>query len=1289
MIGLLRWLIPVISMILLIIPYKIIKKLNLKEREQRWKQLRFVYTSLMFGAVACTWAGTLSTALDKLLRREKIRELLDQLISSAIFEYALALFAAILSNAVLLIVFCVIKKLDKIGMKKRTLPADWNELIENKTPFPRYLYWALLNLIYGLDDKRFLLRKDLVKVKHTLKYFVKIITVLYLLAVAVLEIPLLYSATWIPFDLIQKVLNATYLWPAVSLIIICECFYYLDGKEEFEKDDRFKKEHAKKSVSADYSELEDKYKNIFKGRYIATLTPEDYSHKPRTGETSNSHPVVEGIKKGLRGQFEINHDYIKHIEKILDGKNVIIDASVYSEFGEYLFRYLNIVLAGGETVLIICPDEPEMKELRKHTEERLRSINSYHHLWEIGEYHTNYGVSAYDGDILFATPQITANDVALSKHFSDALSTVIISNAAESMARDNLQLSILSFKLAGMKNKKDAAVQYICLSESIPLGIRKSLAEVLQLPEHLTAGDTYRVYDNTKIMLWRYEDPNAPIAQDKLFPGRSPRYLGLSLPLACVALENGVDMVSVFSHAGTPHKQMLENINTIKHYLNSFFKSASVDFDTQIVFNRYNRENKYARFAVIDDDSFNLPMVIYNSARLGGKDTTMIHIVSKAYMLRDFFFANAETYLNSESHINMFIPGATDTSKLAVFRLLYEMHNNGLPEDDIIERVEELRPPGNSIKNAESPIRAALAYCMEKVSGNDAGDAIYRHFSFHKRTRFNAKIGDFSSYYLVRYAGNNAIGDLTDESSLATAVIGGKPFAMNFRSDDIYQRYLSGQHIVYDGRAYQIHSILNGQIQLKDSRDDCKLPAGYTQIRHYFVDNTVSRRDTVQGRKYDVTWDNMLEGFTVQLFQAPVEVQTLGYYVHSMTGDAFNHLLPVPIDGEPDMELREQAARKYPAANILDFKLQCKIGTDTDKVAFLMSVMMNEFCKTWFPYFKDCIAVCPVLRDPDAINNDELGKSIAKLYPQMSLAQKLEDAESVIELYIIEDSKTDLGIVQSLIDNWQEMFERIFDNLREYLNWQQTYDDKGDDNIHNKYLYFGKDGEPDCFDFKTLTKMLNEIGGERRADTADTDESRVSCKGECSFCGESIRSVQTNALADGRIMCARCAGLIVTDDSKLKELYADAVNYLSSEFGIVIPSDIKIRFATAESIRLQTRTGDQRTVLGFADPNNRELWVESDSPATNLSDALIHELTHFWQFDNIICEDMDYIEGQASYLEVQYLRKLGQENWANYVEAQLEQREDNYGIGYCKLKRELTERGDQNSFTYMKELFGN
>ena len=70
--------------------------------------------------------------------------------------------------------------------------------------------------------------------------------------------------------------------------------------------------------------------------------------------------------------------------------------------------------------------------------------------------------------------------------------------------------------------------------------------------------------------------------------------------------------------------------------------------------------------------------------------------------------------------------------------------------------------------------------------------------------------------------------------------------------------------------------------------------------------------------------------------------------------------------------------------------------------------------------------------------------------------------------------------MKGFVDNWQELFTQMFESIHEYLNWQQSFKEQGGVNITNRYLYFGKDSEPDCFDFKTLTKMSNELQSGRR-----------------------------------------------------------------------------------------------------------------------------------------------------------------------------------------------------------------
>lgn len=242
-----------------------------------------------------------------------------------------------------------------------------------------------------------------------------------------------------------------------------------------------------------------------------------------------------------------------------------------------------------------------------------------------------------------------------------------------------------------------------------------------------------------------------------------------------------------------------------------------------------------------------------------------------------------------------------------------------------------------------------------------------------------------------------------------------------------------------------------------------------------------------------------------------------------------------------------------------------------------------------------------------------------------------------------------------------------------------------------KYLYFGAEEMPSCFDADTLTAVCSEFETTKRRGPIKVE--RVTSKGQCSYCHRALFNVEYTEIKDNagkhnRKLCSKCAKLIVSDENELKKLYKKVRKYLCGTFAIELPDDITVRFATAEKIRKRLKTGDQRVVVGFADTKTRELWVEADAPAPNVQDVLAHELTHMWQFDHIKMPDLEYVEGHASYVEVQYMRRENRKAFAEWQEESLNSRDDEYGQGFRRLKAELEARGDYNSFSYMLELFG-
>lgn len=1287
----LKYFIPLIAVAILVIPYLAIKKINLKNRF-RYKQIRFIPISLLYSIVCILLVNYLKNIFANILNIGIVNDFVGLIAPTGKLSYVITIFLALLINSGLLFAFVIIKGIAKIGMKRIQLPEEFSKLEGLK----KY-YWLFINWFYSIDDKSCYIRNNFIKIKHTIKYFIRILNITYLFLTVIIQIPIFWSGDWIPYDFMQRFVSVMYVWPVLSILILSEIYYFLDGREKHDSTGKIAYEKTEEEIEADYAELIKAYtedNDRIKTRFVTNMIARSgEKSKNMINDASTDNPLAESIKKRLIGNgIEINENYLNNLENIINGKDVIVDSSVFSEFGEYLFSYLNTLIAHGENILFICVDEQQVEQVKEYVYQQFKQINSYSPIWRIQtEKEAN---SLEEKDILITTPNFVNNGLIFEgqKAFFNLLTKVIVINANEIMARDGVLLSLISMKLSNIvkkrmmeSNKLSKPIQYICLSESIPSGTKNALTEALNIKDSIAPFDAYKVFDKTHILFWKFEDPNTPFAQDAIFINKVNSFWGVAIPLACIAIRYGVEVISIISQYNSPYKQIMESMSVNYNKIKDYFDKSNSDiiFEKRIIFNKYNFENEYSSFAIIEDELFNLPLAIYNSRRFGGSKTTMIHIVSKNYMLRDYFLANVKRYIDDESGINMFMPNVEDCIRISVYRILFEMSESGLAEDIIISRVSELTMGIEDITDA-------LQFCLKIALEEELKVSVYNYFSFKEKSEFDNEEGKYLKKYYVYLRNIKIIDKLLKHSKPVKFEIRGYKYTTKLSADRIFQNHLKGQILIYNGNSYQIEKIDqdNAVIHLKNGPENIDVPTGYNQIREYCLDNSNSQIVKTIKYNFDSVWDEvaMIESYIISQLRVPLTVKTTGYYIIEKTGDPINFMESqrwIYLDDEEQKSVK----REYKAANALSIKFKGKYITDKDKATFLLAVILSEFMKTMFPYSYNCIAVCPVLNDPETITNDEFGKGIYSIYPQLNYAEKKENNDG-IEILFIEDSMSDVGVVKMMIQNRNEIFETIFRNIKDYLKWLNEYKEEGDLNIRKNYLYFGKESFPECFDVEMLTKLFNEINLPQRV-LPPEDKSNITSKGLCSFCGSEIVASEYVKLSDGRMMCDRCRKLIVREEKELGKLFDEAVDYLNKEFNVSISDNIKVRFATAKSIRMRMNKGEEREVLGFASSYDRELWVETNSPAINLSHVIAHELTHFWQFDNISCKDKDYIEGHASYVEIQYLRYLKQEAWADYWEDGLNRRDDEYGRGFRLIKEKLDERGDLNSFTYMQELFGN
>ena len=1278
------WLL-LLACFLLLLPVIVLRCLNLK-RDERYKQLRIPAAALLVSVLCCAFFQRLSELVDRLMNLRMVWTLLNRIAPSGMLSYLALLAYAVLGNTLVFAVFIPVKLFARIGLRRHSWPDEPQSL----NPAGR-VWHKCVSCFYHPVSGRVVLRRGLVGVAYALRWAAWIIGVFCLLLVALLFLPVL-GIDFLPFDFLRDSMDLLYLFPAITLLFVNEFRWYLGGPREYENPGKTVYDDSELRRFMDYGELAEQYKKQFPERFCAELDSRSVgTEKPFLNEAAAVEPN-KSIGERLREEgFSVNGSYLTCLQHLFQRKSAMINASMFSDFGEYLFIYLNTLLARGDNVLFLCADEDRAAKLSRYVEEKFRQVNSFHPVWLIRDGEETHGTS--DADVLVMSPRfVTDNNTFVGQRsFFNRLSAVILVDTAEIAARDEVAMTLLAHRLAVCGgNRGTREPQYICLSENSHPEISNSIKRILDLREELYVCDGYQSFEHTHLMLWNYEparsgsDGRDTMAQDNLFGSSSQHYWGVSIPLACVGLKYGVERINIIARTWTPIRQIADNVKNQISRLTAYFGSqiGSGDFDRVLRLNTLEPIDPRSTFLIVEDDLFNLPLAVYNYSRFSGSETGMIHIVSKPYMLRDYFTANARRYLSREAKVDMILPAMVETRQLILTKILSEAKGLGIEANRLLAEVQKLDP---EVKD----LREAMRFCRDAFYP-DGDELVEFYFSQRTETEFNPAATSFEERVYVRLKPDTPLDRIVTDTRLAKLDLRGQREELDVFANRIRQTFVTGQNFVHNGSIYRVVRLdeEEGVVFVTEASDRLGAPVDYIQVRKYTLKGEPAATD-VKPVRYVTDEKHITNGYEIRLYhEADLSVDTLGYFALSSVNPTPD-LLNMPDYTPFSKEERRSCFREYTGKTVLAFRIKHVGELMADKTSFLLAVMMNELLKTVFPYSYQCIAVCPNLTDPDKLLEKELDRRIASAYPQITVSENFRHDSDDVEVLLIEDCEADLGLLRTLLQNEHFPFSFFFSSILAYLNWYDGFSGSG--NITNRYLHFGGEDMPDCFDPITLKEICSEFETVRRSDSISVE--LVSTKGRCSYCHRELVNVTETVMNDGagkynRRLCDRCASLIVRDHKQLMQLYKRTRRYLCDTFGITLPEDLNLHFATAATLRNRVKSGDKRVVVGLSDFDKRELWVESDAPPANVLDVLVHELTHFWQHENLDTEDLTVLEGQASYVEVQFMRSENYTELADWLDEDFRKRRDAYGKGYRLLDEELTRLQQQNSFDYMREQFG-
>ena len=1261
---------------------------------------------------------------------------------SARTQYYIKVFTTIFVNALIGFVYLLLQKLVRIGLKKKNLvmPAKKDGEFNWKQKAER----AIIRFFH--NETWFL-------VGRILKCFNLLLSALYILVFIFFQIPALSAASWIPYDFLLDLYTAGYIYPVLTLLILWDMYFFLAGIELVEKEcpEVLNDDMGDASeIPVDIALVDKECRRYYSDRYLCNIEIPAKETSVDIAAEGDSAAVLVGqaMEKDSRNPKLQKALYINCLDQLSKEKNLVIEGGFFSEFGMYFIRYISMILARGENIVFICNSDEQIEATYDYIYEGLSNISSLYckgvgakvndydsPIWGILKVSsTKTGVeksSIDDHSVLITTPDyICSSDFEMKhKEFIQQIKTVIFIDTVETLTLHAPLMSLMNTRFQHIA-KTNAVIaknggrnigfrsrfvfrpiQYVCFDDSTIPGLDKVLKNLLSVDFETT--DCMQVTPETIISCYNHEGARDDEGKSQIAQFvHTDEELGLIMNMIMLCRSKGISQISVFPNNALPYNYMIESAVS-----NSAKLPFALTKDNIRVNKYFYNPDKYSAIIAFDPLN-NLPDAIRRYARLAGDKPTLINIISRPYMLRDYYASKIADLWQGRQIIR--IPMREGLSRDVALRILVKANSGGISEEELFV-IAGGDPELASVAaggNANAVMIALLKYFG--ISGTDSS-MFYSYFEYSTERDFDEN-GKYKLENRIHLRKQGKLYDLLEGRNLIRIYHGDRIYVLPLAKDRLTQQYIPEQNLLYNGDIYHITAIdsANGVIHAKLATGGKNEEAyEYIQTRRYTVDNapeSVQMLSPVKRVQLQRSWEGVtVNEVTLSVYRAPMEVVTDGYYVvdpHTLDcNPKTNKYISIKDQDYSIQTYRRFGALKNPTftseqvikhggyidnngASVLSVKIGGSFGENADKTALLASVMVGEIIKSMFPYVSDCIAVVPVLKNKN-IGEESGCADIIKLYPQISLAQS--GAENEIELLIIEDCSTDLGVISTLTSSGDDPLHLLFAPVLEYLDWYESFDDSKT-TIKKNYLYYGGEGEPACFDFKAMYALAKVLGDDKyELNYVDLEE--LVEYTFCDFCGKRfVKGENIVQLDDGRMMCRECAQQIVGNNKRaLKNQLNNAKLFLENTYGITVDEDYEVCFDTTVKIintlkadnKLLRRGGDVG-LRGYVDPAKKKSHIERDIPAAGISELLVRQLTHTWQLKHVPNLPEELAEGHVALVAVQYLRFLGMDELAQKRIGYYESNRLVSGIGYRKLVRELLKNPQfrNNPFRYVLENQG-
>lgn len=507
----------------------------------------------------------------------------------------------------------------------------------------------------------------------------------------------------------------------------------------------------------------------------------------------------------------------------------------------------------------------------------------------------------------------------------------------------------------------------------------------------------------------------------------------------------------------------------------------------------------------------------------------------------------------------------------------------------------------------------------------------------------------------------------------------------------LFQNFLPQQSIIINGTSYQYNGYNTQTNQLQVNAIATQTQTFYKTQAHIQQNTKAQAIDTPTQRQFFV--EGKEHTFELQLLESEIELSYLHYYAFEKY--YYSHQAPTntptKIDLTPNTLFQEQSKRKYATRYLkLQWDIAQKFQQNKAELNTQLHHLLYEFLPILFPYRHQYIQIA---------SNNTLAKEHREKTPWLFAQHNLPTTkENSIEIYIIEDSFSDLGILKAI----QEQFEYIIKHLYDLLLWLQDNEEyyttaytqyvKGKAFAQSKnkldFLHYGLEKEAYQWNLKLLTDFIKENSsfGTETIDQNHQNRSQqknINIEVECDYCAQKLFLSKADVMEDGLHRCQNCKENAVDFQKEVKELEQEAKALYHKILGIDIDQSLQyqIRFVSATKLHQYfnkpfyvTNQYDHRTAIGLASDREIDIiHIEKHRNRVETLSTIIHEIMHIYQYQHLNFFKIQnneplLIEGMTTWAEHFLLSKSGNKAYEKFAEKEkqrlLQDHQSVYGKGF-------------------------